>query len=67
MSDTTRVNYVTEDGSYLPTWQITGRPMIGDQIHRNYGPDGVWEVVAVQWTGNQQARCVCKPVARTDA
>lgn len=62
MSATTRVMYVKEDGGGLATWHITGRPEKGDQVHLNYGPNGTWEVIAVQWKGNQQARCVCVPV-----
>jgi hypothetical protein len=67
MADTTRVSFVDEDGGYLPTWNVTGRPMVGDRMRRNYGSDGLWEVVSVEWTGNQQARCVCKPVSQEDA
>ncbi len=63
---TTRVNYVTEEDRDLCTWQITGRPEVGDQIHKNYSSTGTWEVIAVQWTGNQQARCVCVPVQKSD-
>jgi hypothetical protein len=62
MSATTRVSFVKEDGSCLPTWHVTGRPVVGDRMRRSYNKDGLWEVIAVEWTGDQQARCVCKPV-----
>lgn len=67
MSDTTRVIFVKEDGGSLPTWHVTGRPMIGDRMRRSYASDGLWEVIAVEWTGNQQARCVCRPVTEESA
>jgi hypothetical protein len=54
--------YVKEDGRDLATWDITGRPERGDQVHRSYKPGDVWEVIAVQWTGSHQARCVCRRV-----
>jgi hypothetical protein len=62
MSATTYVNFYTEDDRPLASWHVTGRPEVGDQIHKSYLPGDVYVVVAVQWTGNQQARCVCKPV-----
>ncbi len=65
MTASTRVRYVREDGGGLAIWHITGRPEKGDQVHIDYSSTGTWEVIAVQWTGNQQARCVCVPVEVT--
>jgi hypothetical protein len=58
-----RVTYEGEDGTTLPTWEMEGRPLVGDQLHRNYGPDGTWEVITVQHSGTMQFRCICKKVA----